>query len=74
MKIAYIIDSTADLDQAYENHPDIYRVSLHVTYENGDVVEDSKDETEIQEFYRRLKKKRRHRSRLNRHHKHLLTS
>lgn len=58
MKIAYIIDSTADLDPAYENHPDIYRVSLHVTYENGDVIEDSKDETKIQEFYRRLKKEK----------------
>lgn len=55
MKIAYIIDSTADLHSTYENHPDIYRVDLHVTYENGDVIVDSKEESKIKEFYNRLK-------------------
>ena len=55
MKIAYIVDSTADLDSKYENHPDIYRVDLHITYENGDVIIDSKEESKIKEFYNRIK-------------------
>ena len=55
MKIAYIVDSTADLDLKYENHPDIYRVDLHITYENGDVIIDSKEESKIKEFYNRIK-------------------
>ncbi len=56
MKTAYIIDSTASLPEAYQDHPDVYQVYLSIHYANGNSLRDTTDPEALQRFYEDLPK------------------
>lgn len=56
MKIAYLLDSTANLNPELKNHPDVFRVNLTIHFPDGSEYVDSENEEERRNFYQKLKK------------------
>lgn len=54
MKIAYIVDSTAGLKDELKQHPDVNVLNLTINFSNGDVYEDSTENSKVKAFYQRL--------------------
>ena len=54
MKTAIIVDSTAYINDELANHPDVYQVHLTVTFNDGTIASDSRDQAGQLAFYKRL--------------------
>lgn len=54
MKTAIIVDSTAYLSDEFAEHADVYQVNLSVTFSDGTVGPDSRDQAGQLAFYERL--------------------
>lgn len=54
MKISYVIDSSAGLNQKLANHPDVYSITLKINLPNGESFDDTTDQVLMTEFYRSL--------------------
>lgn len=53
MKTAYIIDSSASLNDSLMNHPDVYVINLEVSF-GDEIYSDTTDEAALKRFYKRL--------------------
>ncbi|XJS10364.1 DegV family protein [Aerococcaceae bacterium WGS1372] len=53
MKTAYIIDSSASLNDQLLNHPDVYVMNLEITW-GDEIYPDTTDEAELKKFYQLL--------------------
>ncbi|RPA55971.1 DegV family protein [Aerococcus agrisoli] len=54
MKSAIIVDSTASLPEELKNHPDVYEVTLKITFKDGEEIEDTTDEEVLKYFYNKM--------------------
>jgi DegV family protein with EDD domain len=54
MKIAYVVDSTASLNDELAARSDVFQVHLSVTYKDGTIFKDTTDEASLKSFYQRL--------------------
>jgi DegV family protein with EDD domain len=51
MKSAILVDSTSTIPEELQQHPDIYQVTLKITFKDGEVMEDTTEEKEVKYFY-----------------------
>ncbi|MBD3949763.1 DegV family protein [Tuanshanicoccus lijuaniae] len=55
LKTAFIVDSTAGINEQLKAHPDVYEVSLTVQFADGEIFNDTTDEASVVAFYQKLK-------------------
>ncbi len=56
MKIAFLTDSTATLDENLLNHPHVYYVSLQLNFSSGETFTEVPDRPKIEEVYHAIQK------------------
>lgn len=54
MKSAILVDSTSTIPEELQQHPDIYQVTLKITFKDGEVMEDTTEEKEVKYFYNKM--------------------
>jgi len=54
MKSAILVDSTSKIPEELQQHPDIYQVTLKITFKDGEVMEDTTEEKEVKYFYNKM--------------------
>ncbi|MBK0347959.1 DegV family protein [Aerococcaceae bacterium zg-ZJ1578] len=54
MKTAFIVDSTAGINEQLKAHPDVYEVILTVQFADGEIFKDTTDEESVIAFYEKL--------------------
>ena len=54
MRSAIIVDSTSSLPDELKNHPDVYEVTLKITFKDGEVMDDTTNEMSLKHFYHKM--------------------